>query len=419
MPSFLSNENINYLKYELRKIYPEDRWADIQDHTREIVLTWFKMHPQLIIVYEQHGVNGLNRKFLSDVYQSPAFISNPSVLDQDNVLYNREIDQHAQSDNFFMDAADPNIEQNQDMPRITSWPASMRKNSYQGNQLRGNLPPSKRLIKNNNCDIAAGKLGFESSQDVNNYIAFNDSANMYPYNNNGKRINYGLERINPDYQAEFNLNRINPTGNYNTVDGVSGIGSRFYTDEFANTLGPSMRNLRQEQILSAQANKWFTGSNLDNAIYNKYGYRETPLTSNYFPNGSCADNTKRKISQLRFGDVPVISVLDAEELNLVGHKLYRARHRPLQKRLVSNREETERIDDVTALKTREKFYLNEMYNSPESQITRVREPRLGNSSLVRDMTRSRLEHPCAEYEEPARIPYPAKDYVPAKMDIAY
>lgn len=453
MPSFLSNENINYLKYELRKIYPEDRWREIQDSTRNLVLDWFKMHPQLIVIYEQHGVDGLNRKFLSDVYQSPAFIDNPSMLDQDNNLYGVENRESYGGDGFFIDAADPNIEQNQDMPRFRNWPVSTDnrgvnniRNEISDPNYIGILPPSRRRFANNIKDMEYGvraanavknKQAFLSSDKANPRIQFTETANLFNHGGSN-RVNYGLERIQPDYQAEFNLNRINANGNYNAVTGISGLGSRYYTNEMANTMGQSLKELQQDRYLSAQANKWFTGNNLDNAIYNQYMPGNTPKTSNYFPYGNCGNsNTKKVLTQLRFGDVPVVSTLDAEELSLLGSKLYRAKHRPMRDRLANNAEETELNDDVFARKTRERFYLDEIYNVPESQITTVRNPRLEKSGLTRNMTRSNFEQPCTkQYTNRLGnqfIPndsagscgkyntmqaYPAKDFVPTKFDLA-
>jgi hypothetical protein len=401
MPSFLSNENINYLRFELRKIYPEDRWREIQNSTRDIVLEWFKSHPQLVLIYEQHGVAGLNKKFLSDVIAGPRFIDNPSMLDQDRVLYGMQ-DDKVPGNSFFTDTADPNIEQNQDMPHQTSWPYYATPSS---------LRPSQFMNSKKRSSISVGnKYGFTSKE-----------YETKP------RVNYAINRLQLG-------NNYTDEGAFNSVDGVSGLDSYYYTRDAVDRIGPSRRELTQAVNLNSE--KWLTGSNLDRAIYNNYSYNGVPLTSNYMPGANCKTSVKETLTQLKFGDVPVISVLDTDELNFLGSSLHRMRYRPKTKRKPDYTEETERIDDVDTIGPRERFYLKELYNTPESRITTVMDPRLGRSRLTSTALRASMENPCSQdfirngqvympgnsngscpLSKLSRQPYPNKDFVPSKYKL--
>jgi hypothetical protein len=106
--SFLSDKNINYLQYQLRQIYPEDKWVRIQSSVREAALIWFKQHSaDLEMVYQQHGVRGLNGKFINDMVASAEYFDGTAPpVGQANQL-------------FDTDVSDPNIVADQPMPYVT------------------------------------------------------------------------------------------------------------------------------------------------------------------------------------------------------------------------------------------------------------------------------------------------------------
>ena len=106
--SFLSDKNINFLQYQLRQIYPENKWVQIQSSVREAALIWFKQHSaDLSLVYQQHGIKGLNDKFISDMIASAEYFDGTSVpVGQQNQL-------------FDTDVSDPNIVADQPMPYVT------------------------------------------------------------------------------------------------------------------------------------------------------------------------------------------------------------------------------------------------------------------------------------------------------------
>lgn len=108
MSSFLSPENLNYLQYELRKVYPENKWQDLQMSVRDTAIAWYHRHPQLELVYKTKGIVGLNERFIRDMIMEVDYHENM----HNDVLYN----------SLFWDRPDPNIEPLQAMPRNPDWP---------------------------------------------------------------------------------------------------------------------------------------------------------------------------------------------------------------------------------------------------------------------------------------------------------
>lgn len=106
--SFLSDKNINKLQYELRQIFPENKWVAIQESVRSSALIWFKQHSdQLQLIYQRDGIEGLNRKFISDMVASAEYFDHSNAPDfQQNNLFDTDI-------------SDPNIVADQPMPYVT------------------------------------------------------------------------------------------------------------------------------------------------------------------------------------------------------------------------------------------------------------------------------------------------------------
>lgn len=108
MTSFLSDKNINYLQYELRQRYPENKWVQIQSSVRDAALVWFKQHSaDLELVYQQYGIRGLNNKFIGDMIASAEYFDGTNEpVEQRNQLFDTDI-------------TDPNIVADQPMPYVT------------------------------------------------------------------------------------------------------------------------------------------------------------------------------------------------------------------------------------------------------------------------------------------------------------
>lgn len=107
MSSFLSDKNINHLQYQLRQIFPENKWTAIQYSTRDSVLNWYKQHvDQLQLVYYRDGIEGLNKRFIADMIASAEYFDNTDVP------------AYQQDQLFDTDISDPNIVADQPMPYV-------------------------------------------------------------------------------------------------------------------------------------------------------------------------------------------------------------------------------------------------------------------------------------------------------------
>lgn len=125
MTSFLSDENINYLQYELRKIYPENKWMEIQMSIKQIVISWYKANPALDLIYYEQGITGLNRKFLEQI--SLEKIYSDSI--QNDIYYN----------SLFNGIPDPSIDPFQRMPRYAYYPMVQELNPF--------LEPKMKMVQ--------------------------------------------------------------------------------------------------------------------------------------------------------------------------------------------------------------------------------------------------------------------------------
>lgn len=106
--SFLSDKNINKLQYQLRQIFPENKWVAIQESVQSSALIWFKQHSdQLQLIYQRDGIEGLNKKFISDMIASAEYFDHTNAPDfQQNNLFDTDI-------------GDPNIVADQPMPYVS------------------------------------------------------------------------------------------------------------------------------------------------------------------------------------------------------------------------------------------------------------------------------------------------------------
>lgn len=488
MNSFLSESNINYLKYQLRKKYPENNWKEIQDDIKSYIIEWFKEHPQNMIIAQNSGTKGLNEKFLDDIIRSRMFVDCPTSIEMvnkgttyDDISYSKCNSSVLGESHLFMGGVDPNIENQQFMPVMTEWPKKItqRGNNYEipqynlySTNINGSTHPNnlsnynsreyttgisspyaepprdtdtnfyphrkstifdgstpftskKSFINHKKKQPFSGTLNQGTSlgsfgQEPSPYTRFSDTANLATQSmgkpwNHGQykdRVNYGLDQVNPNWSQDFNLNRIDISGTYDAA-GIRGIGSRFYSNDMSTKIGESVKTLRSDQILNNEANKWFTGGPLDNAVYNTPQNINRPNHSNYFPYDNRGSVVKNTLTQMKFGDVPVVSSLDANELTLLGHQLYRMNHRPKLDKVVNWPEYNEPFDDQFTVNTRERFHLDEIYNTPESQISTANDPIFGRSRLIKDQSRKQHELPLFNAEF---IPYPNKDYVISRYD---
>lgn len=74
MTSFLSDKNINYLRYKLRQIMGENQWNNISENLFTYAHRWFRIHSEsLELIYRTEGLKGLNNAFIEDMIRSDMF----------------------------------------------------------------------------------------------------------------------------------------------------------------------------------------------------------------------------------------------------------------------------------------------------------------------------------------------------------
>lgn len=215
----------------------------------------------------------------------------------------------------------------------------------------------------------------------------NDSVHMLPLARTpkdciGGACQYGLNTAVPENYMDFETNRLNAPDNL--------TGRRYQlsnaTAEFPNTsIGgiaqyAGIYTTGQNAADSAEYNRYYTGGILDHQFHRMdMPYREP---STYVAPVPVSYNTRKKLSEIKFGDVPIISEISSGELQMLGSNIYRSKDRQKAKLNAAYKQvNTQALnDDLTNGVVRQKFHLNTIYGCPESRITTVLNPRIAGNS---------------------------------------
>jgi hypothetical protein len=447
--SFLSDKNINYLQYRLRQIYPENKWSAIQMSVREAAMIWFKQHSEdLQLVYQQHGIKGLNEKFISDLIASAEYFDNsiPPPQQQDQ-LFDSEI-------------GDPNIVADQPMPYVSgvenpifTFAAFSRSFDRMGN------PKTEYIYRQKPSygaeDFMSHTLQGPGQRSGNNTKYSDYEGPMKPSNKSAYNI---TDRFST---TKLPMTDKKSKGFFSNLKDrlVSGFtaGDSKEDDEYGQDYGDTMKH----NIYNTDQPKFFpnayTGYKLGTMV-NEYDPDSGSFI--HYPN-NLSTKTMKTLNQLSFGAVPVVTEMSQSEIAELGSRLYRQKDKPKRQRAprqngkcIPRQEYIELHDDYVTNQPRAKFHLDQIYNSPESRINTIMDPVMGKSALWRSQERSVLDIPCASMTgkqaaqsvdrysrrtnypdgtadswavpgcnsfntEPQRQAYPTRDYVPAYYTTNY
>jgi hypothetical protein len=444
--SFLSDKNINKLQYELRQIFPENKWVAIQESVRSSALIWFKQHSdQLQLIYQRDGIEGLNRKFISDMVASAEYFDHTNAPDfQQNNLFDTDI-------------GDPNIVADQPMPYVTGVENPMfvfstfekthgangqpetkfiyrEKPSYGGDGSRyGNAVshtlqgPGQRsgpirhysdtgssLFEVTNRDafnigerltqgFKGSKQGFEGCKlcpsQQQQYMQYNVTPPMRPSSPYVSSMPTFTHQLPPRYTPQ---NQQQPGLFSKIVNKIRGNRYPFRTKEDDSLVitGNYGENMSKD-IYNSNQSKFFPNA-YDGYQLGKYVEEYNPDDGNYVPYpNNVTTKTVKTINQLTFGDVPVAMEMSNDEIAELGHQLYR--NKDIKKRqrapkingkCIPRQEFVDLHDDYPTNEVRAKFHLDQIYNTPESRINTILDPVMGKSNMWQSQERSVLEIPC-------------------------
>jgi len=460
MSSFLSDKNINHLQYRLRQIFPENKWTAIQFSVRDSALTWFKQHAdQLEFVYQRDGIEGLNKKFISDMVASAEYFehSEAPVYQQDQL--------------FDADISDPNIVADQPMPYVTGIENPMFTfSTFERGYSADGQPETKYVYREKpsfgaNNALAytmqgpgqrSGKIKHYSDRDgklpkVTNRDAFNIADRYVGVRASGatpksaihnaesyvnaqvvqgfnpgapscrycpkqqpqpqpRLVNYPVNPTSP-YSAPIPTYAQNYNQNYNQnqnflsklANKLKGNKYPFRTKEddsmvISGNYGENMKR----NIYNSDQSKFFPNA-YDGYKLGKFVEERSYDDGDYVPYpNNVTTKISKTLNQLSFGDVPVVMEMSNDEIAELGSQLYRNKDRVKRQRApnqdgrcIPRQEYIELFDDYPTNEVRAKFHLDQIYNTPESRINTILDPVMGKSNMWMSQERSVLEIPCA------------------------
>lgn len=225
----------------------------------------------------------------------------------------------------------------------------------------------------------------------------NDSVDMLPLARTpkdcvGGACQYGLNTAVPENYMDFETNRLN------APDTLTGRRYQLSNSTLARVDGATSYNRMPDTSIgqiaqyagiyatgqnaadSAEYNRYYTGGILDHQFHRMdMPYREP---STYVAPVPVSYNTRKKLSEIKFGDVPIISEISSGELQMLGSNIYRSKDRQKAKLNAAYKQvNTQALnDDLTNGVVRQKFHLNTIYGCPESRITTVLNPKIAGNS---------------------------------------
>ena len=430
MTSFLSDKNINRLQYQLRQIFPENKWVSIQSSVRDSARVWFSQHTDTLqLIYQRDGLEGLNKKFISDMMASAEYFEHT------------EEPAYAQDQLFDTEISDPNITADQPMPYVTGiqnpmFTFSTFTKSYDANgvpetkyiyrekpnygapnfmshTLQGPGPRRGPIKHYSDTDFQPSMANYESPYNITDRLSrqgFKDCDNCQPR----PQPQPSNLRFRPNIPQQVETNK---SGNivldvarrflkplkmpFNGTAGRREDASAQISGNYGEMMNRNIYRTDQSKFFPNAYPGYQLGSMVDE--YNSDNGRYVPYPNNV------TTNVTKTLNQLRFGDVPVVTEMSNDEIAMLGHRLYRQKDRPKRQRApavdgcgIPRREYIELHDDYPTNQVRAKFHLDQIYNTPESRINTVLDPVMGKSAMWQSQERSVLEIPCSSMD---RVPH--------------
>jgi hypothetical protein len=472
MTSFLSDKNINRLQYELRQIFPENKWTGIQSSVRDSARIWFSQHSETLqLIYQRDGLEGLNRKFISDMMASAEYFEHTNEP------------AYAQDQLFDTEISDPNIVADQPMPYVTGIENPMFTFSAFSKTYGAKGEPETQYIYREKPNYGPRNPMSHTLQGpgprrgpIRHYSDYGPTDKS-PYNITD-RISQGFRDCETCPQPQppprtsnlrFRPQVSEPPKATNTLISVakhflkpfkSPFGTRQTREDASYQISGNYGPTMSENIYRTDQSKFFP---------NAYpGYKLGTMVDEYdsengmyvpYPN-NVTTNVTKTLNQLRFGDVPVVTEMSNAEIAQLGHQLYRQKDRPKRQRApkvdgcgIPRQEFIELHDDYPTNQVRAKFHLDQIYNTPESRINTILDPVMGKTAMWQSQERSMLDIPCSSMDsvpaafatdryqrrkyvdgysdslsvpgcsscnsEPRRQAYPTRDFVPTLYTTSY
>jgi hypothetical protein len=399
--SFTSDKNINRLQYELRQIFPEDKWTAIQSSVRDAALVWFKQHSeQLHLIYKRDGLSGLNKKFISDMIASAEYFDHTQepAYRQDQI--------------FDTDNADPNIVADQPMPYVNGVENPMFIFSTFSKKYGATGKPETEYIYREKPDF--GGPDFEA------YTMTGPGPRLRP----GQNKHYSDFSIQPNNETPYNISdqfsstpiRSHDSKYYNTGSQDCGRFRKAFTGLKNKLLNKNQGFANVSEDYGESMAKHIYNVDQPKLFPNAYGgYKLGTIVDGYdgHPN-NLTTNTVRTLNQMNFGDVPVVTMMDNAEIAELGSRLYRQKNNVKRQRAprqngqcIPRQEYVDQVfDEYPTTQVRAKFHLDQIYNTPESRINTIMDPVMGKSAMWNSQERSMLDIPCSAISQvpPSNIP---------------
>lgn len=483
MTSFLSDKNISRLQYELRQLFPENKWVAIASSVRDSARVWFYQHTDTLqLIYQRDGLNGLNKKFISDMVASAEYFDNTNVP------------AYQQDQLFDTDISDPNIQADQPMPYTTGienplftfttfskgWDASgtpetkyiysQKPNYGEKNALSHTLqgPGNRRGPIKHYSDVSSNPQLSDALLQTKNNEQYNitDKISYQGFDSQQKSSSQckDCNRVPMPYVRPSQQTMPTHKDDSNLIRQIQ----KMFVKPFKNAF-----TSREDAAADIQSNNYY-GQQLSKNIYNTDkskmfpnafgGYTLGKMVDSYdsengkfipYPNNTTT-NVMKTINQLQFGDVPIATEMSNDELAVLGHQLYRQKDRPKRQRPpqvdengIPRREYFDLFDDYPTNQVRAKFHLDQIYNTPESRINTIMDPVMGRTAMWKSQERSVLDIPCSSMSgvqqkagmgrtypdgyadsystpgcrltnsEPNRTAYPTRDFIPPRYTTNY
>lgn len=440
MTSFTSDKNINYLQYQLRQIFPENKWTQIQSSVREAAIIWFKQHgANLELIYERDGLRGLNNKFIADMIASAEYFENTNEP------------AYRQDQLFDTDITDPNIVADQPMPYVTGVENPLFTFSTFSKTWDAKGNPSTQMIYRNKPSYGADNFMAHTLQGPGERVGpikhYSD-GNFVPKPTDKTAYNI-TDRLSA---REFLMNKNSRKQGFGAKQGLFSKLKGKISGNYGTNMQKNIYNTDQPKFFPNAYSGYQLGTIVDEYSPNDGDY--VPMPNNL------TSNTMKTINQMRFGDIPVATMMSDAEIAMLGSQLYRAKDHPKRQRAprqdgkcIPRQEFIEIHDDYPVAQVRAKFHLDQIYNTPESRINTIMDPVMGKSAMYKSQERSVLEIPCYSmtgpqpanaadrydrqrnyadgyadsqsvpgcnyYTEPKRQAYPTRDFVPPNYTTNY